>query len=114
MHVNIQGWRSHVTELCAVIRLSATPPDIICVNETFLDDGVEHIELEGFDVIGRRDRSYSGDKRTCGGVIVFARGVIADHVTLLRISDVAERLWVQLLTWDWRSVPSAQAIRPLH
>ena len=98
MHVNIQGLRSHVDELCAVVRLSATPPDIVRVNETFLDDGVEQIELEGFDVVGRRDRSYSGDDRSRGGVIVFARAEIANHVTLSMISEVAERLWIQLHT----------------
>jgi exonuclease III len=98
MHVNIQGLRSHLAELCAIIRLSSTPIDIVCVNETFLDDGVEHIELEGFKAVGRRDRSYNGDDRRCGGIIVFARSEIADHVTLLLISEVAERMWIQLHT----------------
>jgi hypothetical protein len=70
-----------VAELSAVIRLGATPPDIICINETFLDDGVENIELEGFDVVGRRDRSYGDDDRNCGGVIVYARTAVASHVT---------------------------------
>ena len=98
MHINIQGLRSHLAELSAVIRLHCEPPDIVCVNETFLDDGVEQIELEGFDVVGQRDRSYSGDERSCGGVIVFARAEIADHATLLVISEVAERLWIQLHT----------------
>lgn len=98
MHVNIQGLRSHLIELCAVIRLCATPPDIICVNETFLDESVENIELEGFEVVGRRDRSFSGDDRACGGVIIFARSVISCHVTLLLTSQVSERLWLQLHT----------------
>ena len=88
MHVNIQGLRSHLAELSAVIRLSATLPDIVCVNETFLDDGIEEIQPEAFEVVGRRDRSYNGDTRNCGGVIVFARAAIADHVTLLETSLV--------------------------
>ena len=67
MHVNIQGLRSHLAELCAVVRLCSTPPDIICINETFLDDAVESIEIEGFTVVGRRDRSHGGDDRKCGG-----------------------------------------------
>ena len=98
MHVNIQGLRSHLAELSAVIRLSASTPDIVCINETFLDYGVEEIDLEGFDVVGRRDRSYNGDKRRCGGVIVYAKSEIADHVTLLQVSEVSERLWFQLHT----------------
>ena len=96
MHVNIQGLRSHLTELCAVIRLSAEPPDIVCVNETFLDKAVEQIELEGFKVVGRRDRSHNGDDRNCGGVIVFAKTEIADLVTLLLTSEASERMWFQI------------------
>ena len=98
MHVNIQGLRSHLAELCAVIRLSAAPPDIVCVNETFLDEGIEEIALEGFDVVGRRDRSHNGDERKCGGVIVYARSAIANHVTLISISGESERLWLQMHT----------------
>ena len=98
MHVNIQGLRSHMAELTAVIRLSRTCPDIVCVNETFLDDAVGEAELEGFSVVGRRDRSYNGDDRSCGGVIVYAKTEIADQVTLLLISDDSERMWFQLHT----------------
>jgi hypothetical protein len=98
MHVNIQGFLSHLAELCAYIRLCVTPPDIVCVNETFLDTSVETIELEDYEIIGRRDRNYSGDKRRCGGVIVFAKATVAGNVTLLLKSDVSERLWMQLHT----------------
>ena len=98
MHVNIRGLLSHLAELSAFVRLCAAPPDIICVNETFLDVSIEEVNLEGFVVVGRRDRSYNGDERRCGGVIVFARNTIADHVTLLVTSDSAERLWFQLHT----------------
>ena len=98
MHVNIHGLRSHLAELSAVIRLSAVAPDVVCVNETFLDKGVGTIELEGFEVVGRRDRNYSGDDRNCGGVIVFAKTSIVSHVTLLLTSENSERLWLQLHT----------------
>jgi hypothetical protein len=70
----------------------------VCVNETFLDDAVEEVELEGFNVVGRRDRSYSGDARNCGGIIVFAKTELADHVTLLLISEESERMWFHLHT----------------
>ena len=98
LHVNIQGLRSHMAELCAVIRVETAAPDIVCVNETFLDDGVEEVQLEGYIVVGRRDRSYSGDKRRCGGIIVFARTEIAEHVTLMSISDSSERMWILMHT----------------
>ena len=35
MHVNIRGLKSHMAELCAVVRLRDPKPDIICINETF-------------------------------------------------------------------------------
>ena len=98
LHVNIQGLRSHMAELCAVIRVATAAPDIVCVNETFLDDGVEEVQLEGYIVVGRRDRSYSGDVRRCGGIIVFARTEIAEHVTLMSISDSSERMWILMHT----------------
>ena len=96
MHVNIQGLLSHLAELTAYIRMCTASPDIVCINETFLDVSVEEVDLEGFVVVGRRDRGYNGDERRCGGVIVFARCAIADHVTLLEKSDNAERMWFQL------------------
>ena len=99
LHINIQGIRSHLAELSAVIRLIASPPEIICVNETFLDEGVEDIVLAGYSVVGRRDRSFGGvDKRRCGGIIVFARADIADHVTPMLTSATHERIWLQLHT----------------
>jgi hypothetical protein len=98
IHVNIQGLRSHLAELCSVVRLSTIRVDIICVNETFLDEGAGNIELEGFIIVGRRDRNYGNDDRKCGGVLVYARVDIADHVTLLHKSEASERLWLQMHT----------------
>ena len=97
LHVNIRGLRSHLAELSAVLRLSDVSYDIICINETFLDTNV-CIQLEGFTIVGRRDRSYGDDDRKCGGIIVMARTDVADHVTLLHVSEVSERLWLQMHT----------------
>ena len=62
LHVNIRGWISHAAELAARIRQMQERPDLICVNETFLDRTVEHIILEGYTLIARLDRS---DGRKC-------------------------------------------------
>ena len=56
---------------------------------------MESVDLEGYVVAGRRDRSYGDDERKCGGIIVFVKADIADHVTLMHVSDLSERLWVQ-------------------
>ena len=55
--VNIRGWTSHAAELTARIRRMDQKPDFICVNETFLNQAIEHIRLEGYSVIARRNRS---------------------------------------------------------
>ena len=83
LHINIQGLRSHRAELCAALRIEKPTPDIVCINESFLDEGTEELEIEGYRLVGQRDRSYSGDKRRCGGIIMYAREAIADHVTLM-------------------------------
>jgi hypothetical protein len=98
MHVNIRGLKSHMAELCAVVRLRDSKPDIICINETFLDASTEYIAPEGYATIGRRDRSHSGDTRRCGGIIVYARAEIANHISLLLTSATCERMWMQLHT----------------
>ena len=98
LHINIQGLRSHRAELCAALRIEKPTPDIVCINESFLDEGTEELEIEGYRLVGQRDRSYSGDKRRCGGIIMYAREAIADHVTLMSISSTAERMWVLMHT----------------
>jgi hypothetical protein len=95
LHVNIRGFVSHSAELAAHIRLMKAAPSIVCINETFLDKLVENVELEGYAVIGRRDRD---DGRKCGGVMVFARTEIANNVTLLEKSGQSERVWAIIHT----------------
>ena len=91
MHINIRGFLCKSAELAAYIRILDVLPDILCINETFLDKSVEKVELEGFQIVGRRDR---GGGKKCGGIIVFARIEIASHVTLLEESTRAERMWL--------------------
>ena len=43
MFYNIQGLLSHLAELTAAIRLSSSPPAMICLNETFLDESIEDV-----------------------------------------------------------------------
>ena len=66
-------------------------PCLICLNETWLDSSVKSIALEGYVLVGRRDRR---DGRECGGVAVFAATGVSDSVTLLKDSESSERLWV--------------------
>ena len=61
------------------------------MNETFLDRTIEHISLEGYALIARRDRA---DGRKCGGIAAFALTTISERVTLVESSQDAERFWL--------------------
>ena len=47
------------------------------------------MELEGYQVLARRDREGQCD----GGVLVFVKDEYAPRVTLVETSEVAERIW---------------------
>ena len=89
--MNIRGWVSHAAELTAIIRSMKNKPDLVCVNETFLNHSVEDIALEGYAVVGRRDRC---DGRAGGGIAALAWTSIRDRVTLASTSEEAERMWL--------------------
>ena len=82
-----------MAELIGRIRLATETPHILCVNETFLDHTIGTVEIEGYDIIARWDRSYER-----GGVCIFASCNIAQKVTHLSNSKDAERAWCMLHT----------------
>ena len=92
-HTNAQGLLSSLDELTARLRLAATKPDIICINESWLDKSVKSVELEGYTVVARRDRR---DGRECGGVLVFAEKSVASSITQLSESEQFERVWLMI------------------
>ena len=90
-HCNIQSFHMHCAELAARIRLADHKPDVICLNETNLQPFTEFIEVEGYVVAARRDRS---DGRKGGGVLVLVRTGIAEAVTCVKECSDCERLWL--------------------
>ena len=92
-HINIQGLRSHTAELVGRIRLATEAPHILCLNETFLDQTVGDVAVEGYALVARWDRSYER-----GGVCIYASKEISQKVTLQYKSEDAERLWCMLHT----------------
>ena len=89
LHLNLRGYVSHIVEVAALIRLMDFKPIIVSLNETFLTQAIEHVELEGYEVLCRRDRR--GQWR--GGVLVFVLKEFYPRVTLVEESERAERLW---------------------
>ena len=76
-----------------MIRLSRVLPTLTCLNETFLDESVKDIVLEGFVLVARRDRD---DGRKCGGVAAYACKRISNRIALLEKSSASERVWLVL------------------
>ena len=94
-HINIQGLRSSQTELVARIRLSKRRPNIICVNESFLDETIGAVPVEGFEEVARKDRPDGSGR---GGVVVYASQAIAAQLSCVHSSTNAERLWLIIHT----------------
>ena len=65
MFVNVQGLLSHLAELVARIWLCSEAPSLLCLDETFLDKSGENGNLEGYQVIARRDRQWQKIRGCC-------------------------------------------------
>ena len=118
MLVNIQSLIKNEAELVARLRVFSVLPDVVCINETWLNRSIKSFSIEGYECVGRRDRRGG---QQCGGIATFARSEIAQQVTLMLTSDSAERQWFTIhsqqgpiLLCNWyrppgegnRSVPS--------
>ena len=97
-HANVQGLRSSTAELVGRIRMCERRPDILCLNETFLDKTIGEVPIEGYEQIARWDREIGEAAITRGGVVVYAACAISGQVTLIEKSVEAERLWLLIHT----------------
>ena len=68
---------------------------MISINETFLDQSREAVDLEEYVVVSGLDRR---DGRQGGGIIVFAHVNVGASVTLLAHSSTHERSWLRIYT----------------
>ena len=91
LHCDVNGFMSKAVQILARVRLEDAKPEIICINESCLDESIEEIKLEGYEAVARRDRQ---DGRRKGGVVVFAALGIAPRVTCAKNSDNGERVWL--------------------
>ena len=89
LHLNMRGYLSHIAEVTALLRRLVDKPFLVTLNETFLTKAVENVELEGYQVLARRDRVGQWG----GGVLVFVLDEFASRVTLVEVSEKAERVW---------------------
>ena len=88
LHININGFFSHRSELEARLCLFPALPLLILFNETKLDQSCPVPCLSGYTLIDRRDRHANG-----GGVLMFAMDRFACLFSPLPCSTGAEILW---------------------
>jgi hypothetical protein len=80
-----------------LIAASHPKPQIVCLNETFLDTDTAWVHFEGWEVVSRRDRPRGSSKRgTFGGVMILASTEIAHRVVELRQSEISGRVWAAI------------------
>ena len=98
-------------ELQATLRFMHQKPDIVFLNETWLDKSIVEVPLEGYACVARLDRR-SGHK--CGGVATYAREAIAQQIAWMQDSKESERQWLilhtnqgPLLLGNWYRPPCA-------
>ena len=85
--INIQCLFAHLAELSH--HLETLRPHVVCINETWLDESRQIINIDGYEVCSRRDR-HAGANR--GGILTLRR---EDFHGLVHIcnSEVEERSW---------------------
>ena len=93
--LNVRGWKTKAAEVAARVQLAEEKPDLILLNETFLDKSTadNQVKLEGYTLVARRDRT---DDSGWGGVAVFAKESLANRVVLVHTAEEEERLWLVL------------------
>ena len=94
-HINIRGFTSHRTELQAHLDLNGPKPQLLAINETWLQRSVEEIAVGGYTLVSRLDRR---DGRAGGGIALFALPTVASSVTLLEHAgdESHERSWLAI------------------
>ena len=74
------------------MRLESLSPDVLALTETWLDEAIEDIDVPGYRMVARRDRT---DGRKGGGVALFCKREVRSVVHIHTSGD-AERIWCLL------------------
>jgi len=104
-NINIRCFFAHTAELCHHIALHS--PHVIFIQESWLNESIEQVELPNYTILSRRDRSSSENR---GGIIAFVR-LDVKNVVHVNNSTVAERSW-HLLHSDIGSIALCNWYRP--
>ena len=91
----MQGLSFRIPEIVATLRDMPQKPDLLCLNETWLDATTEQVGIEGYTVVARKDRHKKANR---GGVMILGLRQIEDRVVQILRSDKAGRVWVAVHT----------------
>ena len=116
IHINIRGFISHQAQLTTI--LQTKKPDLVALNETFLDPSVSSINMHGYDVVSRLDRrNLSG----WGDILLLAKSTMFQQVVHVGDSDTAERSWHvfhsmqgPILLGIWYRPPCRNEVATIH
>ena len=85
--INIRSLIDKLAELTH--QLNSVQPHIVFINETWLDNSTEKVDIPNYVCISRKDRAQTENR---GGVICYAH-INSGHMIFLEKSDTAERSW---------------------
>ena len=107
--LNINSLVAHIDELR--IFIDSEKIDILCINETKLDQTISDHEvcLPGFDII-RRDRSVNG--RHGGGICIYVRANLNFKISTELQSEILENLVVEIIKPQPKSILVSTWYRP--
>ena len=84
---NIRCVLKNLTELC--VQLRRHRPHVVMLQETWLDASVEHVDIEGYKIVSRRDRHASSNR---GGILTLAREDF-NNLAFIKKCEDEERSW---------------------
>ena len=85
--INIQCLFAHLSELCC--QLQEHEPDIVFIQETWLDASTESFTVPGYKIIARRDRGINTNR---GGILTLCKSCL-NTVVHIHSSGNYERMW---------------------
>ena len=89
LHCNIRSLRNQVNFDQLQHRVNTIKPTLLALNETWLDESHPDVQIHGYTLVSRRDRSTNANR---GGVALYARTELNCTVKLENSKD-AELTW---------------------
>ena len=90
-YANIRSFNANNGELSARLSLFASPPHVVCLSETWLNQAVREPSLSGYTLLARNDSDFQS-----GGVAIFVIDFLVPACSRLLVSSSAELVWIMV------------------